>query len=271
MNAFVTVISVMIVAISQVQSETRSNPAEPREVVAFFMGKSVAKYGEHDHIKRRIGQAPQAYVPIFKDMLVLPTDPANLMEGEGLEQRNRVVLVFLHRLLEELGQEHADPLLLDFFQNAKRLWIVADRQLSEAVKQQEKAGGFKAAPAEVNNRVRDSDRITREIAGLMGFAISSAERLGSPVFVDPILEMMERGPDWRRYHFGYLLPFRAQRPDIQPRIDKILADPKNAHMKWHYDKAVEVYRKGLVQVQPSPQSESPAETITQAPAQPPDR
>jgi hypothetical protein len=238
-------------------------PTEPRAVLQFFLDREVGWPGQYEQVRLQIRHNPEAYVPLFNEMLMLPRDPEDLGSGRGLDQRNRIGLLFAHQLVEELGREHAEPLLLNHFREARRLWTEADRRYAEALKRADKAGGFKTAPEEVRNRVVKLGKLKSEVAGLMSRAVSAANTLESPVFVESLLEMFERGVDWNRYHFGYLLPFMAERPDIQPRIDKILADPKNAHMKWHYERALEVYRKSLVQ------SEPPSEAVTQAPAEPP--
>jgi hypothetical protein len=240
----------------------------PQQVLdAMFEMESANPPREFLELFERVRHQPEAYAPLLSHILRLPERVEDL-DNPHPELKHR-----LSRqggaagLLEYVGREHAEPILLRVFKEARPFFEQCERDAEVARIEWEERGGW-AKAGSVEDRA-EAIRIGRRrtyYRGRMTDMVRIASRLDSPILVDPTLEFYEAGLDDRDSGWPeYLLKFAGERPDVIPRLEKVAANPKTSHsVKFKIRRGIEAYRKSFVQREPD--SPEPDQVITQAPS-----
>lgn len=219
----------------------REDPQTPAEIVDYFVRAEVAWQREHDHIKRQLRRHAEECAPIIAKHLALPEDLDQWeMDGDppvGKPLSRAMRAVFAHRLLQELGGEHGEPILKDFFKGSQALFMQSAREI-------ERLAQGKAEDAELIRLLRAQDFF----GSLMARSIRVAVEMHSPVLVEPVLEYFESGLEHRSTHWAdYALIHSPQHEDVIPRLRAIMQNPSMPKtVRDEIGRAFERYAASLV-------------------------
>lgn len=217
------------------------DPETPAEIVDYFVRAEVGLAGEHDSVKRRLRAQAKACAPLIAGHLRVPDDldgwEMDVVQPVGQPFSRAMSAVFSHRLLQELGREHADSILKQFFVGNRKLLEQAALGLEKHAR----------GEAEGNDELMRLLRAQEYFSGMMTRAIRVAVEMRTPVLVEPVVEFYEAGLEHRYTHWAdYALLHSPQHEDVVPRLRAVMESPDTpATMRHEIERAFERFTASL--------------------------
>jgi|GEM_PF-3273011 len=200
----------------------------PAELLGFVTTADVWPQQREPYLDR-IREQPDAFAPLIAEMLLLPEQLKNwdVEEPEATRTWSARQQLSAIQLTPLLGRERAEPLLLDFFNRARRLYGQALPLYERAYRewQEEDARLGAGSPGPKKDELLRVRSLKDGLSGMMSQAMSAAAVLHSDIFIEPAFELLLMEPPARSESWAhYLVQRSSDHPELIPRLKSIMLD-----------------------------------------------